>query len=938
MVMLTVWTVACSTPVRVGLDARVTADAGPSGGAIGEACTSGSQCASSICSEVAPGRSVCSEPCESDVDCPPGVSWTCPFSDGAPTRACVCAATAANEVCGDGLDNDCNGTIDDCRVCAGVEVPVDSREHCGECGRACRADQECQRGECLCPPGSTECAGACVDVENDASHCGSCDTACPRGARCEAGACGCSAGAPDVCGGECVDLASDERHCGSCDRACDAGLACIDGECTCDSPGRTLPCGGGCVDAMTDDANCGACGNACPAAQDCGGGVCACPVPGQALCDGECADTSIDARHCGGCGVRCARGERCSGGICRCDSALECAGACVAPGDPSHCGACDRACRPDQRCVGAACRCAAAGAIECDGACVDPYSDSRHCGGCGLACGPGQTCSGGTCVCALASTTHCGTVGCVDTRTDRSHCGACDHECPAAQLCTAGACACPTSGQTYCLALDACVDLQSNAANCGSCGNACPTGTTCQLGACRCPVSGETFCASVGACVSLWTDELHCGACDRACPGATSCVSGTCRCDTTGLTLCGTNCVHLPTDESHCGSCGTACSPTRTCTGGTCWCAPPTAGSEMRLTTTLQTVREMQIAASSARAAIAWIEDGGSSLPSEARFLLLAPDGARALASDVVLATVPAGRRISSIDVAWSGSVWGVAWSEQQTGGLERVFFQRVAADGTPLGSPIAVGSDASGWDDIALAHSSTLGFVLAECTSSSEDTWFWTLGADASGPLPLATRIRLSSSASLSLSTEPSGASALVRGATVQPVDADGAVTRPNVFVSTIGRLYDLAWDGAGWATTTVTHQSGVGYRTSLVRGPALDLALSLRAPQSYNGTLSSLSIMGDDALVVSTVFPDGSASSIGTIELTRAQIPTSVARAATLRSPAVRMGSVATVSRSMPVAASHVGSDRLVMVWADARWGQLELYSMGADVPRCE
>jgi hypothetical protein len=103
------------------------------------------------------------------------------------------------EVC-DGIDNDCNATVDDGAVCSCA--PGSAPSPCGAkgaCQQACQASG--QLGQCL-PPGATS-----VDTQNDPQHCGQCGASCPvpvhAAARCAEGRCGrgpCQAGFFDVDG------------------------------------------------------------------------------------------------------------------------------------------------------------------------------------------------------------------------------------------------------------------------------------------------------------------------------------------------------------------------------------------------------------------------------------------------------------------------------------------------------------------------------------------------------------------------------------------------------------------------------------------------------------------------------------------------------------------------------------------------------------------
>ncbi len=91
--------------------------------------------------------------------------------------------------------------------------------------------QACGAG-CVCEGTSTECGGACVDTQTDASHCGSCGLACGASERCVAGECvarATDAGAPRADAGASggsdgsVGMSTDAGTSGS-----DAGTVSVD--------------------------------------------------------------------------------------------------------------------------------------------------------------------------------------------------------------------------------------------------------------------------------------------------------------------------------------------------------------------------------------------------------------------------------------------------------------------------------------------------------------------------------------------------------------------------------------------------------------------------------------------------------------------------------------------------------------------------------------
>ena len=154
-----------------------------------------------------------------------------------------------------GLDDDCNGGVDEATACARCpggcgaredccdgrcqDVETD-RDHCGRCGHACStASDAC-------------CAGACVDLQSSHASCGACGHACSADETC--------------CAGRCVDLRSDLLACGGCGHACAGGAErCCAGECvraaTCTCDSRSCPDGCCTVDgtcrAGVTEASCG---------------------------------------------------------------------------------------------------------------------------------------------------------------------------------------------------------------------------------------------------------------------------------------------------------------------------------------------------------------------------------------------------------------------------------------------------------------------------------------------------------------------------------------------------------------------------------------------------------------------------------------------------------------------------------------------------------
>ncbi|AKU94895.1 Tryptophan synthase alpha chain [Labilithrix luteola] len=291
--------------------------------------------------------------------------------------------------------------------------------NCGGCNVECREtsprynlQMTCVAGECrgVCKPGFVDCNGIPDDgceanTSSDDANCGACGVHCPSGVACLNGQCGCPPGTTE-CGGACVDLSSDDFNCGSCGYSCegrpppeDAGplfphmyLACKDGQCK--APRcvvRDLEFWGDCnksidpdgceTDLLRDTSNCGACGVQCAPGQKCfdfGGSIaCGCK-PGQTLCTGSpgfgdyCTDTENDPSNCGACGYKCPVLANSAAPVCQN-------------------GRCKTECVP---------RTADCNGRDDDGCESDVGHDPRNCGGCGILCdlAAGQPCIGGRCL------------------------------------------------------------------------------------------------------------------------------------------------------------------------------------------------------------------------------------------------------------------------------------------------------------------------------------------------------------------------------------------------------------------------------------------------------------------------------------------------------------------------------------------------------------
>ena len=467
--------------------------------------------------------------------------------DGDLGNGCEAECTPINnsvEAC-NGLDDDCNGRIDE-----GFDLRSDPN-HCGACGSQCEtgsAQPGCDNGRCVI----AQCPAGFVNADLELAN--GCEYACvphPQGVElCDA------EGRDDDCDtqiDEGFDILYDVAHCGGCDQVCaPANAIAICNEGVCENGG----CNEGWFDAdgllengcelecTPSDQGFEACNDA---DDDCDASV------------DEDFDLQTDLRHCGQCNLSCAYPN----GLVSCQEGQCVLGACRdgwndLNGDPTD--GCEYSCIKTN------------GGIEacdttdndCDGQIDEDYAfdtSPQHCGGCFRPCEPANAiaaCQDGQCVFD----------GCVagfsDLNSDLTD--GCEIECvingDGSELCNGVDDDCDGfSDEEF--------NIQSDPLNCGRCGLACETGNAtpsclggrCIIGSCpegmfdadRTIENGcEYACVPTEARVEvcdgdardedcdtridegfdLETDLQHCGACNRPCVienGIGICNDGTCE-------------------------------------------------------------------------------------------------------------------------------------------------------------------------------------------------------------------------------------------------------------------------------------------------------------------------------------------------------------------------------------------------------------------------
>ncbi len=277
----------------------------------------------------------------------------------------------------DGLDNDCDGAID--------EAIDDQPCATGAVGRCGVGAVRCVDGDLACVPKSDRAPEVCNGTDDD------CDGRVDDGLRNACG--GCGPVPPETCDGRDED----------CDGAADEEATCA---------GEQLCAAGRCAEPCVN--------NECAGSLRCAGGACLLPCEIQACPEGQvcersgdcvdpCAGVECPARHAcrdGACvpdncyGVGCPEGLRCRLNGCEPDP---CAGVACGGGTFCRDGACVRSCAEvacplGQSCIDGACTEDACGGVACVGAqvCVRGACRDDACGG--VACAFGLRCLNGRCV------------------------------------------------------------------------------------------------------------------------------------------------------------------------------------------------------------------------------------------------------------------------------------------------------------------------------------------------------------------------------------------------------------------------------------------------------------------------------------------------------------------------------------------------------------
>lgn len=910
----------------------VTDDRPRGSGEFAASCQKTEDCASGLCVRLTNDQGICTKSCDDKQDCPAADNWGCLDSEQK-LKVCACRPLGEREVCADGIDNDCDGTVDDCQICGGRAVPFDHHEHCGQCGNACRADQACVEGVCSCPDDlPVDCQGRCTDTSSDDSNCGACGQICPEPQTCTNSACSC----PDpayatYCEGVgCIDLQSDAENCGRCGTVCAEPTTCQQGSCKCPNEAQPDYCAGdGCVDLSSDERNCGVCSTICRVDQVCTDGACVCN-PGELECEGRCVRVATSTSNCGACGVRCGVDQYCDDGQCICYWGTLCGSSCFdLRVDPNNCGTCGHACGENESCSAGQCGCPSG--VFCGDKCM-PANDPLNCGACGKTCAAGQYCNGVSCSCTTYGLSAC-TTGCFDLNFDAQHCGTCTTQCRAGEVCNYGTCRCPY-GQIWCEAAGRCADLQSDEANCGTCGITCKNSQQCLAGTCQCPDYNQQYCTATDRCENIRYDEANCGGCGVTCPASTECNYGTCVCSELGKILCDGVCVAYGSDPNHCGACNKKCNSPQICARGACTCPDPVVGTPVRVTNRPTNDVYPSAAWDGTNVGVAYVSYTASPYTADVRFALLDTTGQ--VINDVALATYTGpyagfsyGMRPRLI---WSGAEYALVWYTPAESG--KVKFLRLSATGALKGTAIdvadplfSVGSQppdvafSSSYGGYAVSYSSSGGLLFRRIGSTGT-------GSESANSLSVSTH-----SAMLTrIASAPDGSWAVAAGygdsVMFVQLNADGSRTAPIRRLSggTIipGSTYpDLIHDGRTWVIGTFNYSSVFAYRGN-----------SATSDDLYTRSSPTSDLWSVDLLLDRGVLVAAWTDQAGVLGLRRFVSPENELAHYTALGPIVDV--VATPNATAP---SVVGTSAgLLAIWADSRWGDArEIYAAPIDVKNC-
>jgi hypothetical protein len=471
--------------------------------------------------------------------------------DDADERRYPNATETPGGVC-DHVDNNCNGAVDEVRACLSDDLDGDGAPH--DCaGQDGPCSEDCNDCNAAMTPGRE---GVCGNRIDEACELGGQDD----GALLPDGVDGCPPGDADRdgypgtgAGGTDCDDADPSSHPEAPDRCGGGSQDCsgADTSCESDRDGDGWNSDNDCNDS-DGEVNPDQVEQCNELDDDCDGvvnevaqpavGCISLPAEGAGVA-WQLVELATDLLNCGRCRNDC--NPDCDGTLCRADACR--AGTCACGGGAACAGTADDTC--------------------CSGGCRDTLGDVDHCGGCGLFCGAPvcqrPVCRGGVCGTEpVADGERCGEghvccggecVGdCAPGENDGRACGDCGLE---ERSCRDD---CRWGAWGGCQGQGSCRPFDSDSSGCGDCGQQV---RTCGLG---CSWGQYGACTGQGACAAGSVEDRACGTCgtqSRTCSGG--CAWG-------GWSACGGEgpCAAGDTEQQPCGNCGARA---RTCSAQCAW-------------------------------------------------------------------------------------------------------------------------------------------------------------------------------------------------------------------------------------------------------------------------------------------------------------------------------------------------------------------------------